>query len=473
MSNLPWTILAKFGFIAWIVTLFMTGGGKVFAYEFNILGGEFFLTGHFENISSWRTQDHAVLDRSGKPLRDKWELGMCRNILQLELEYTFGERISLFGVYRSNYEASYDIQSVDQRARAADYLDNSLRELYLTLLFDEWTIKIGKQQLVWGETDILRMADVVNPLDLSWHWSLENWEDIRRPLRMIVLTYAPERLISNNVSLEAVFIPEDFKPTYLPHAGSNWQPTLDGWELFRTAFRASGPSKNNDEYGFRIRGVIKGIEISFFDFYGRTDGAVIDGNRFGNFLAGTGSIDFCKYPKFNIAGITANWYEPKVTKTVWRFEGAWFFDEPMNDFFLNVRRKDSINFMLGFDRPTFCRFLNPTRTFGIYFEWFHKTVLDWESELTPPSQSNDCHQNVLITVINTGYHNDVYWPELAFAYDLSGTWFVKPSFKWSPTNNWTFIIGYHFMAAPNKRDSYFGSVRDNDEIFLRIRYGFS
>jgi hypothetical protein len=466
-------------FIVLGFVLLVAGAGNVSAYKFCILGGEFELSGHLETIAGWRLQDSDIdwPDRPGERTRDAGDLGNLRNTLQLEFEYTLGDHVSIFGIYRFAYEASFDIQSVDQRARSTDYLDEQLRELYLMLDFDEWTIKIGKQQLVWGETDALRMADVINPLDVSWRWTgPEAWEDLRRGVRMAVITYAPERFIHNAVSLEAVFIPEDFQAAYLPHAGSNWEPTFDlPWDLFRNAVRASEPNDNNDEYGFRIRGMFKGVELSIFDFYGRKDGATVDLDKFLGFLVfGTHGIDFCDYPKFNTTGITANWYEPIVTKTVFRFEGSYTFDEPMNDLAFVLRKRDTINFMVGFDRPTWIRSLNPITTFFLSFQYFHRTILDWSDTegLVDAFQSNDRHQDIITFLIQGQYANSVYTPELLFAYDFSGTWWLKPQFKWTYSGNWAFTLGANLFYAPTNRDSIWGGVRDNDEIFLRIRYSF-
>ena len=48
-----------------------------------------------------------------------------------------------------------------------------------------FVVKAGSQQIAWGEADALRLADVINPLDLSWYWSFPAWEEIRIPLTML------------------------------------------------------------------------------------------------------------------------------------------------------------------------------------------------------------------------------------------------------------------------------------------------
>ena len=66
---------------------------------------------------------------------------------------------------------------------------------------------------------------------------------------MIVIDYTPSKFRFNNVILEAVFIPEDFKPTCLPQAGSNWEPfsrPTGSYEFTRYAImKKSKPSSRN------------------------------------------------------------------------------------------------------------------------------------------------------------------------------------------------------------------------------------
>ncbi len=40
-----------------------------------------------------------------------------------------------------------------------------LREAFIDLTFEKFDLRLGKQQIVWGKTDGVRVLDVVNPLD--------------------------------------------------------------------------------------------------------------------------------------------------------------------------------------------------------------------------------------------------------------------------------------------------------------------
>ena len=97
---------------------------------------------------------------------------------------------------------------VDNRGCIDDYLDATtddlrfpefnehldfIRELYLDAalpLGDSGTelgIRLGKQQVVWGRTDLFRVLDVLNPVDYSRQNIYDELEDIRIPQWMLNL----------------------------------------------------------------------------------------------------------------------------------------------------------------------------------------------------------------------------------------------------------------------------------------------
>src|SRR5215831_13718045 len=81
--------------------------------------------------------------------------------------------------------------------RDALKFDNQLREAFTDIKFRNipLTVRAGRQQIVWGETDNFRMLDRANSLDLTWHFQQEippppyGWDEIRRPFWMIKFLY--------------------------------------------------------------------------------------------------------------------------------------------------------------------------------------------------------------------------------------------------------------------------------------------
>src|SRR5207253_669674 len=89
------------------------------------------------------------------------------------------------------------ISALSHRERDAFKFDNQLREAYADIKFRTipLTLRAGRQQIVWGESDNFRMLDRVNTLDTTWHFVQElpppafGWDEIRRPFWMFKFLY--------------------------------------------------------------------------------------------------------------------------------------------------------------------------------------------------------------------------------------------------------------------------------------------
>lgn len=160
---------------------------------------------------------------------DEWGFIMQRNSLKLRLEWkwlqrgkAFGkwnmpwlERSDIFVLYRGVYDSIYDINpgmmdredisgdpiepqfasldSIPKNQQDEYKFNNQIREAYIDLYFKSLplTLRIGKQQVVWGESDGFRMLDRANTLDLSWHFFQElpppgfGFDELRQPFFMV------------------------------------------------------------------------------------------------------------------------------------------------------------------------------------------------------------------------------------------------------------------------------------------------
>jgi hypothetical protein len=117
-----------------------------------------------------------------------------------------GEGLNVYELAKLKGEAAGDrrfarkaltVSGLGRDEREALKFDNQLREAYIDLKLRSvpLSIRAGRQQIVWGETDNFRMLDRANPLDLTWHFVWEvpppafGWDEIRRPLWMFKFLY--------------------------------------------------------------------------------------------------------------------------------------------------------------------------------------------------------------------------------------------------------------------------------------------
>jgi hypothetical protein len=132
-----------------------------------------------------------------------------------------------FAFYRPWYDA---FGSIKNRGRAEpnnnwfnyqqsqiqqQYLRNDLHEYYAQLNFtDNFSARLGKQQVIWSEADALSGTEVTNPVDGSYHGFIpfEAAEDLRKNVRMAKFNYIlPDFYRTANNELEAFWIPGDFQ----------------------------------------------------------------------------------------------------------------------------------------------------------------------------------------------------------------------------------------------------------------------
>jgi hypothetical protein len=114
-----------------------------------------------------------------------------------------------------------ELSGLSDGERDAFRFDNQLREAYVDLKFRgvPLSIRAGRQQIVWGETDNFRMLDRANSLDLTWHFQQEipapafGWDEIRRPFWMLKFLYDLDNVWKLSQSyLEWYWNPGDWQP---------------------------------------------------------------------------------------------------------------------------------------------------------------------------------------------------------------------------------------------------------------------
>jgi hypothetical protein len=99
-----------------------------------------------------------------------------------------------------------------------DYFD--FRELYIDFYTDKLDVRVGKQQIIWGQADGVFITDVVSPLNLT-EFLLWDFNEIRMGVNAVKATYYPH----DDHDLEVVWIPS-FTPSILPSEGSIWRPSV-------------------------------------------------------------------------------------------------------------------------------------------------------------------------------------------------------------------------------------------------------
>ncbi len=357
--------------------------------------------------------------------------------------------------------------SIGSEGRTSNAFENTLREAYvdLTLADAPLIFRLGRQQVIWGESDQLRLMDIINPLDLTWHLQQEEWDKIRIPLWLVKIIWDMGDLgpISNAFT-EVVWNPGDYVPgaklKFLPAPWSvpTASPVRPGqillfnpespdtmvtpvFNLQGTSFLRGDFNRNPGEasdIGVRFHGItdiplvdMQGVEFTANYLYarGRSIGAQV-GTPFAlkiekitadfgqrvrqnpadpksapalfagkTVIPATVMAEFI-HPYTHIFGTTANWFEATYTNTVFRMEMAYQLGAPFQTAALDERvgvdgieaikapigftKRDVWAGMVGFDRPTWIKFLNPRTTWFLTGQLFWSFVNGTHSMLRAP-----------------------------------------------------------------------------------------
>ena len=105
-----------------------------------------------------------------------------------------------------------------QRVYLNDTSELELRELCFDIDFENASLRLGKQQIVWGQADGLKLLDVVNPQDFR-RFILDDFDDSRIPLWMLNF-----EIFLGSGDLQLLWIP-DTSMHNLPEAGAIFEIT--------------------------------------------------------------------------------------------------------------------------------------------------------------------------------------------------------------------------------------------------------
>ena len=171
---------------------------------------------------------------------DNFEWVQWRNELRVEYEYQdlvstegglFGKNIKIPGVrradfsfmYRGRYDPVYAVRDKYddlyphrvKQFKSFTFPENGFREMNLDVDFGDvmghrLSMRLGKQQIVWGESDLFRSIDIANPLRLDQNQAVgEAFEDFRTPIWAIKFLYDIGNVgtFLSNVGLEFFYTP--------------------------------------------------------------------------------------------------------------------------------------------------------------------------------------------------------------------------------------------------------------------------
>ncbi|MCI5134295.1 MAG: hypothetical protein D3920_04305 [Candidatus Electrothrix sp. AW2] len=190
--------------------------------------------------------------------RTDWRgFSKARTDLQLNLQARFSDAWSAKIGGKAFYDGIYSLQGREEYTSSVldEYEDEvELREAYVQgKLSDKLDLTIGRQIVVWGKSDNIRITDVLNPLDMR-EPGMTDIEDLRLPLIMSKLDY-----YFGNWELSGIAVHEiNFNKT--PVYGYDFYPAD------QVAPPADEPesSLENTEWALSLSGIFTGWDLDLY-----------------------------------------------------------------------------------------------------------------------------------------------------------------------------------------------------------------
>ena len=303
-----------------------------------------------------------------------------------------------------------------------------LFEAYVDLSWEFLFLRIGRQNLSWGETDGFRLLDNINPLDASFGGFLVSLDDRRVPLDMVRAVYSFEDVgpfSELNIEGYGAFDKNISSPVPV---GSPWStPNPPG---IRSVVKKPAQNFKDTRGGFRVTARVGELTLSAAHYYTFLDAPevrivtpqknppislaafkqAVNAGQAAQFIVDHFQANVL-YPKIAISGLTASFPVPKWYAII-RSEAAVFWDEP---FFKNysathllgpvlsggritpgyrqvgvdptgsplltyendIAHSHVVRWVLGIDINRYIRALNPQQSFIISGQMFGTHIVDF------------------------------------------------------------------------------------------------
>jgi len=360
----------------------------------------------------------------------------------LNYTYKFDNGFKFYSSFDAFYDFIYDLES----SYREDIVDNYQKEFNIDELYIEGAltnnidIKFGRQIVIWGKSDNIRVNDVLNPMDNRYP-GLTDIENLRLPVGMLKLDYYTDNwdfspiVIFENVINKDNTVYSEYFPVNLPLKD------------------IKQPDNNIENIGLALsaNSEFKGFDLSFY----------IANNIIDSRWHITDEYLNREYGRINMAGTAFNFVKGSfLLKTELAFFNNLEYSGTNN-------KKNRINSLIGFDYNGFndtTITLEFSNQYILYYEnnIYLKDNIEEKEYITSFRISN----SFINDTFNTNFLINLYGDKLdkgGFArisgyYDLEDNLNVEAG-----------IVDYIGSDNPNDKISL---IKDNDKFYVNIKYSF-
>ena len=371
--------------------------------------------------------------------------------------------MSLRAAVRGWYDAVFDATDrYPANVERDQKTELSLREALLTIGHGDLDVRLGRQQIVWGEAISTFVTDIVNPKDFR-EFVLPDFSELRIPIWALDFTYR----LTEGVSFEGVWTP-DTMHNRLPKQGAEFQ-------FARLPYRFRNPvvhlpdeadefSLARSEGGFRLSLLRRGWDVSLI-YYDEADKSPV---FFQRRVAQPPRPDVIvldpQHPRVHVVGVTlGKSFEPVVV----RAEAAYTIDkryETTDPLDLDgVVRRDTLDWLVGVDYTFFERL-------DTALQLSQKVLMGSATNLTRPGVAARVTTSLALR-LTTGFFDNTLNPTVLFVTGVNrGDFRLSPRIDYLLTGAVTLSVGADLFEGPHL--TLYGQFDRNDRVTFTTTWRF-
>lgn len=414
----------------------------------------------------------------GQILSGRWGVGIAEQGTQLldlswrpELRWRFDEGGRLTGIARLRVDPESGMRPQDMErgsyasltkpVRIGDSAELELRELYYERSLGRWYLSLGKQQVVWGKADGLKVLDVVDPQSFR-EFILEDFDQSRIPL----WTLDAERPLdaAGDWTLQLLWIP-DRSYHAIPKQGATYaftSPRLVPQPVPGIPTRLKGPQRPDralldSDAGLRLTGFAGGWDLSVNYLYQYHNQPVLHRRV----VPGPEPLVEIT-PRYHRTHVLGGTFSRAFGDWVVRGELGYFTDR----FFLTDDPRDAdgvaespeLSYVLGLD------WSGITDTF-LSAQLFQSWLPDRRAGFTRPELDTS-----LTFLARREFWNDTLRAEVLWIANTNdGDGLIRPKVGYDLEENLELWVGVDIFYGT--RRGLFGQFDDNDRLLLGVKLG--
>lgn len=451
------------------------------------------ISGYLKNETALRLRTH------------QHQVDKFKNIFQISAEQKINDSWTAFVSGKYWYDFAYSwYDSLDRAQHYMQHVQRTewLRDCYADYNSESLDMRLGKQQVAWGQANGLAVLDRVNPVDLSEFW-LQDFEDLRIPLWMANVKYSPK--VDSNVQF--LFIP-DFQESRSAPPGApftlrsrslfdefkrNWDtnpnPVIGIPAFLRSSLEVDthypATKFKNSHFGLQWQDIIKSWQYTLNYLYGYDYLARVYHEGTTNAPAPSVGLKYGRRFKIvQMVGGSLNHTftgEGPLKGVTLRGDAAVYISEPT--YFGDVTSGDAkgttpwnnVFWLMGLDKTVFTKWMLSFQ-FAQYILQHSKPTdpaadgQNWQVMNTYTYGAQDQIENIFTFRIATNFMHERLKPQIDFSYSGSNDGRISPKIVYQLRDNLWFTLGADYFYG--RQEDTFGEFTHSKQAYVNVKYTF-